>query len=184
MFAISERVSPWSARSSPRSVGRVTVMAPSDCSIFIRVGTSWLSSPSGPFTMTRPGESDTLTLAGSSMGCFPIRLMALPDEAHDLAADALLLRRARRDEPVGRRHDRDAHSAEDARQAVLARVDTAAWLRHALEVGDDPLAAAAVLQLDHEGIEAFALLDVVVRDVGILLEGARDSLFQVGGRQF
>src|SRR3954447_17376281 len=182
MFAISVRVRPCSARSSPRSVGRVTVMTPSDCSICIRCGTSWVSSPSGPLTMTRPGESDTLTLAGRSMGCFPIRLMSLPDEAHDFAADPLLFRGARRDEPVRRRHDRDTHSAEHARQAILAGVDTAAGLRHPLQIGDDPLAAPAVLQLDDEGIEALALLDVEIRDVALLLEDAGDLLLQAGGR--
>src|SRR5436190_4108413 len=182
MFAIRVRVRPWSARSSPRSVGRVTVMTPSACSTFMRAGTSCVSSPSGPLTMTRPTDSDTLTLAGSSMGCLPIRLISLPDEAHDFAADPLLFRGARGDEPVRRRHDRDPHSAEHARKAVLARVDTAAGLRHPLEVGDDPLAAPAVLQLDHEGIEALALLHVEVRDVALLLEDARDALLQARGR--
>src|SRR5690348_14733652 len=123
MFAISVRVRPCSARSSPRSVGRVTVMTPSDCSIFMRAGTSCVSSPSGPLTITRPGESDTFTLVGSSMGCFPIRLILLPDEAHDFAADSLLFRGARGDEPVRRRQDRDAHSAEHAGETILARVD-------------------------------------------------------------
>src|SRR5262245_36547029 len=132
--------------------------------------------------MTRPGESDTFTLAGSSMGCFPIRDISLPAEAHDFAADSLLFRGARGDEPGRRRHDRDAHPAEHARQAILARVDTAAGFRHPLEVGDDSLAAPAVLQLDHEGIEAFALLHVVVQDVALFLEDARDALLQAGGR--
>ena len=75
MFAISVRVSPCSARSGPRSVGRVTRISPSACSIFIRCGTACESSPSGPFTWTRPGESATETVAGSSMGCLPIRDM-------------------------------------------------------------------------------------------------------------
>src|SRR5215216_7182779 len=170
MFAIRLRVRPCSARSSPRSVGRVTVMTPSDCSIFMRAGTSCESSPSGPLTITRPGDSDTLTLVGSSMGCLPIRLMSLPDEAHDFAADSPLFCRARRDQPARRRQDRDAHAAEHARQAVLARVDTAAGLRHTLEVGDDPLAAPAVLEVDDQGIEALALLYVEVRDVALVLE--------------
>src|SRR5204862_8071251 len=122
MFAISDRVRPCSARSSPRSVGRVTVMTPSDCSIFIRAGTSWVSSPSGPLTMTRPGESDTLTLAGSSMGCFPILGISLPVEALDVAADSVLFDGARGDEPVRRRHERGAHPAERAQRAVVLRV--------------------------------------------------------------
>src|SRR5213594_4177894 len=100
MFAIRLRVRPCSARSSPRSLGRVTTTEPSCCSTFIREGTCCLSSPSGPLTITRPGETDTETTAGSSIGCLPIRLIDSPDEADDLAADALLLRGAARDQAV------------------------------------------------------------------------------------
>src|SRR5215210_338075 len=191
MFAISVRVSPCNARSSPRSVGRVTVISPSDCSIFIRAGTCCDSSPRGPLTITRPGRSETLTPLGSSMGFLPIRLMTFrsakalavvlptyrfypnssdfrlrksPDEAQDFAADSLLLRGSARDESARRGQDRHAHPAEHARQAVLARVHTAARLRHALQVGDDPLATPAVLQLDDQVIEALALLDAVILD--------------------
>src|SRR5947207_1653626 len=182
MFAIRDRVRPWSARSSPRSVGRVTVITPSDCSTFMRAGTSCVSSPSGPLTITRPGDSDTLTLVGSSMGCFPIRLIrSLPDEAHDFAADSLLFRGACGDQSSRRRQDRHAHSAEHARQAVLAGIDTAAGLGHPLEIGDDPLAAPAVLQLDDQGIEALAFLDMEVRDVALLLEDAGDPFLQARG---
>src|SRR2546425_591513 len=182
MFAINVRVRPCSARSSPRSVGRVTVITLSECSIFIRAGTSWDSSPRGPLTITRPGESETFTPLGNSMGCLPIRLISLPDEAHDLAADAFLLCRTGRDQSSRSRQDRHAHPAEHARQTILARIDTAAGLRHPLEVGDDPLAAPAVLQLDDQGIEAFALLDVEVRDVSLLLEDAGNALLEAGGR--
>src|SRR5919202_345712 len=128
MFAMRLRVSPCSARSSPRSVGRVTVIVPSSWSICMRCGTCWVSVPSGPFTITRPGSTETVTPAGTSIGRFPIRLMSLPDEAHDLAADAALLRSAGGDEPVRSGQDRDAHAPEHARQAVLARVDAAARL--------------------------------------------------------
>jgi hypothetical protein len=38
------------ARSSPRSVGRLTTSVPSSCSTCILAGTVWLSSPNGPFT--------------------------------------------------------------------------------------------------------------------------------------
>src|SRR5256714_14779764 len=147
----------------------------------MRAGTFGVSSPSGPLTMTRPGDSDTLTLAGSSMGCLPIRLIWLPDEAHDFAADSLLFRGACGDQSSRSRQNRHTHSAEHARQAILARIDTAAGLGHPLEIGDDPLAAPAVLQLDDQGIEALALLYVKVRDVALLLEDARDALLEAGG---
>src|SRR5712692_651322 len=182
MLAISVRVRPCSARSSPRSVGRATVMVPSACSIFIRAGTCCVSSPNGPLTITRPGESETLTPVGNSIGCLPIRLISLPDEAHDFSADPLLLRRPGCDQPVRRRQDRDSHAAEHARQPILARVDTAAGLGHPLEVGDDPLPAPAVLQLDDQGIEALTLLHMEVRDVALLLEDPGDALLETGGR--
>src|SRR6476660_252839 len=154
MFAISVRVRPCSARSSPRSVGRVTVTVPSSCAICIRCGTSWRSSPFGPATVTRPGSTETITPAGTSMGRFPIRLMirlsAVPDETDDFAADALGFGGAARDDTAGRGQDRGAHAAEHARQTILARVDAAARLRDPLQVGQHALAAAPVLQFDDE----------------------------------
>src|SRR5215217_6677234 len=162
MFAISVRVSPWSARSSPRSVGRETVSVPFSCSIAIRVGATWRSSPFGPWTVTRPGSTVTVTPAGISIGFLPMRLMAfarslLPDEADHFAADALALGGAARDDAAGGGQDGDAHPAEHARQTVLARVDPAAGLRDALEVGEDALAAAAILEVDDQ----HAVRDVV-----------------------
>src|SRR5439155_9241015 len=211
MLATSVRVRPCSARSSPRSVGRATVICPSICSTFIRTGNSRWSSPSGPLTVTRPGEIETDTPPGTSIGFFPIRLMSFrsaktvavvsltfsavplvhpvrsptvlifrqgksPDEAHDFAADTPLLRRAARDEAARGGEDRHSHPAEHAREAILARIHPAAGLGDPLQVGDDPLPAAPVLQLDHEGIEAFPLLDVEFRDVALLLEDAGDLL--------
>src|SRR5687768_15819501 len=133
MFAISDRVRPCSARSSPRSVGRVTVISPSPCSICMRCGTVCESSPSGPFTCTRPAEIATDTVLGTSMGLRPIRLMRLPDEGDHFAADAALRGLAAGDQPGRGGQDRGAETAEDARQAVLARVDAAARARDALE---------------------------------------------------
>src|SRR5207302_1857386 len=176
MLATSVRVRPWRARSSPRSVGRVTTSSPSRCSIFMRAGTCCVSAPSGPFTITRPGSIDTETLDGTSMGFLPIRLMRLPDEADDLAADPLLLGGAARDEAGGRGHDRRAHSAQDARQTILARIDPAAGLGDPLEPRDHALAVAPELELDDQGIEGVIRppFDAVVVDVAFLLEQARD----------
>src|SRR5437588_257421 len=185
MLATSVRVRPWRARSSPRSVGRVTTISPSACSIFMRAGTCWVSAPSGPFTITRPGSIDTETLDGTSIGFLPIRLMRwLPDEADDLAADSLLLGGSARDEAGGRGHDRRAHSAEDARQTILARVDPATGLGDPLEPGDHALAIAPELELDHQGIEALvgSALDDVVLDVALFLEQAGDLDLLARGR--
>src|SRR3954453_5506825 len=182
MFATSERVSPCSARSSPRSVGRVTTMRPSSCAIVIRCGTCWRSSPFGPCTVTRPGSRVTVTPAGTSMGCFPMRLMALPDEADHFAADSLLGGLAARDDAARGGQDRGPHAAEDARQAVLAGGDPAAGLRDALDARENALAAAAVLELDHEhAVRELALLHAVVADVALLLEDARDLLLEPRG---
>src|SRR5690242_2085931 len=174
MFAMRVRVRPCSARSSPRSVGRVTTTVPSSCATDIRVGTSCWSDPSGPATATRPGSTDTVTPAGISMGFLPIRLMYSPDEADDLAADPALLRGPARDEPGGRGQDCHAHPAQHARQTILPRIDPAARLGDALQARDDPLAIPAELEVDDQGIEGFALLDVIVPDVALLLEEAGD----------
>src|SRR5215218_9640721 len=182
MLAISDLVSPWRARSSPRSVGRVTTISPSACSSCIRRGTCWFSSPSGPFTITRPGSSDTDTPAGISMGFLPMRLIQLPDKANNFAADTFALRGLARHQAARCRNDGGAHPAEDTWQAVLASVHTAPRLRDPLQVGDDALSAGAVLQLDHERVEALALLDRVAGDVPLLLEDAGDLLLLARGR--
>src|SRR6266511_2585369 len=181
MFAISDRVRPCSARSSPRSVGLVTTSSSSLRSTVIRAGICCVSSPSGPLTITRPGSMAMFTPVGTGMGCLPMRLMErLPDEGDDLAADAALRGRSIGDETVRGGQDRGAHAAKHARQAVLARIDAAAGLGHALEVGDHALAAAAVLQLDDEVVERLAALDVEVLDVALFLEQAGNLDLELG----
>src|SRR5579862_43459 len=182
MFATSVRASPCSARSSPRSVGRVTTIWPSCWAIEIRCGTTCRSSPLGPDTITRPGSIDTSTPAGTSMGFLPIRLIALPDEADHFAADALALGGAARDHAAGRGQDRGSHAAEYARQPVLARVDAAARLRDALDAREDALAAATVLELDDQKLVRVLALDVESADVALLLEDARDLFLQLRAR--
>src|SRR5262245_37464642 len=187
MFATRERVSPWSARSSPRSVGRVTTSCPSCFSILIRAGTICVSSPSGPFTVTRPGSTATFTPSGISIGCLPIRLIRFsPDKTDDLAADPSLLRGLARDQPARGGEDRRAHPPEDTRQALLPSVHATAGLRDALQVGDDPLPVLAELERDlQRSVRALLLLpwmlavplvraeDAIARDVALLLQEAR-----------
>src|SRR5947208_6432300 len=183
MLATRVRVSPCSARSSPRSVGRVTVITPSPCSIFMRCGTAVRSSPFGPDTVTRPGSTDTSTPAGTLMGCLPIRDMSLPDETDHFAADAFALGGAARDDAAGRGQDCSSEAAEDARQALLVRVDAPPGLRHALQAGQHALTAAAVLELDDEHLvrQLARLDDVKAADVPLLLEDAGDLLLQLRG---
>ena len=72
--------------------------------------------------------------------------------------------------------------AVDARDLALAAVDAAAGLAHALQVGDDPLPAWAVLQEDADRALP-AVVDVpVVGDVALVLEDARDLRLQPGSR--
>src|SRR5262249_41186366 len=59
-----------------------------------------------------------------------------PDEGDHLAADAALGGGAVGDQPARGGQDRGAHTAEHARQAVLARIDAASGLRDALEIRD------------------------------------------------
>src|SRR5207237_7189691 len=69
-----------------------------------------------------------------------------------------------------------------APQAILPLVHTSARLRNALQARDHPLAVASELDVDDQGIEGFALLDVIVADVALLLEEARDLDFHPRGR--
>src|SRR5262249_26328480 len=101
-----------------------------------------------------------------------------PDKTDHLAADSLLRSGPARDHPARRGKDSRPHSAQNAWQPVLARIDPPAGLRDPLQVGDHPLAVASELELDHEDVEALALLDVVVLDVALLLEEACDLLLQ------
>src|SRR4029079_14960890 len=166
MFAIRDRVRPCSARSSPRSVGRLTVSVPSSCATSIRCGMSRASSPSGPLTITRAGLIETETPAGSSIGDLPILLMVFllvksrdfsPHKTDDFAADPALLRGPAGHHAVRGGQDRGPHAAEHARHPVLARVDAPAGLGDPLQVRDHTLSATAVLELDHERVERVAV---------------------------
>src|SRR5947209_3384516 len=123
MFATSVRVRPWSARWSRRSDGRVTVTAPSPCSIFMSRETTSESSPFGPFTRTRSGSMVSSTPEGTGIGCLPIRLIGLPDLRDDLAADAVATRVVAGHQARGGRDDCSAHAAEDARNVLRGDVD-------------------------------------------------------------
>ena len=91
MFATSERVSPCSARWSPRSVGRVTVSVPSSTDTVMSGLIRSESVPLGPLTVTLPGVISTSTPEGTVMGFRPMRLIESPYVAQHLAAHALLL---------------------------------------------------------------------------------------------
>src|SRR5262245_53812039 len=127
MLATSERVRPWSARWSPRSVGRVTVSVPSSSVTVISGLTRSDRVPLGPLTVTAPPPISTSTPEGTLMGFRPIRLIERsPHVTQDLATDAGLLGLASGDDPAGRGQDCDPHAAQHLVRAVLAGVDAAA----------------------------------------------------------
>src|SRR3954465_15447914 len=119
MFATSERVRPWRARCSARSVGRRTLRTPSSWPISMSRGTVCWSSPRGPFTRTTPGSTETLTPEGTGMGSLPMSdIVKSPYKRDDLAADALATGLVARQDAVRRRHDRGPHAALDAGDLV------------------------------------------------------------------
>src|SRR5688500_17813452 len=141
MFAIRLRVSPWSARCSPRSVGRSTRIWPSSCftpmSRFLRSE----SSPFGPFTLTSSGSIETSTPSGTATGCFPMRLIERsPHPRHELAADARPGCLVAGHDAAGGRHDRRAHAALDLGDRAGLHVLAPTRLGHALEPLDHRLA--------------------------------------------
>src|SRR5262245_983437 len=149
----------------------------------MRAGTRCSRVPSGPVTFTPPpADASTVTPLGISMGFLPIRLIALPDEGEDLAADASLGGLAGGDHAGRRGQDRGAEPAEDAWEAVLLGVDATPGLGDARAVGGDALAVLAELELDHEVVHGRRLDDAVALDVALLVEQARDLLLHARGR--
>src|SRR5271167_1880730 len=123
MFATSVLVRPWSARCSPRSVGRRTsTCSPSWTTSMSRLTRS-LSSPLGPFTRTLSGSIETVTPAGTGIGCRPILDIArrLPDLCQDLAADTRGAGVVAGHHATGSGDDRGPHAAEDL--GYMAGVD-------------------------------------------------------------
>ena len=174
MLARSDRVRPCRLRWNPSLSGRSTVMTPSLTRIFMSGCIVEVRDPRGPLTVTTfPSATSTSTPPGTSIGCFPIRLMrSSPHEGEDLAADAFLGCVAVRHDSLRRGHDRDAQSAQHARQLVALRVDAAAGRGDPLDAGDRPLAPLAVLQPDAERLLDALALAVEPVDVALLLRGS------------
>src|SRR6478752_6128954 len=120
-----------------------------------------VSSPLGPFTVTRSGSIETVTPAGTVMGCLPIRDMAcstgLPDLRHHFAADALAAGLVPGHDPLGCRHDRGAHATLDAGDVGMVDVGALARARDSLQAADHRLARLGVLERDRQGLARPAL---------------------------
>src|SRR5215207_9052792 len=182
MFAIRLRVSPWRARCSPRSVGRVTRTSPFCCSTPMSRATRSWSSPFGPFTFTSSGSMVISTPSGTETGCLPMRLIPRsPDPRHQLAADALAPRVVPGHDAPGGGHDRRAHAALHLRHVAGPDVPPAARLREALDARDHRLAVLGVPQADAQGATHATGLDLVAVDVALLLQDARELRLEGGG---
>src|SRR5215469_576672 len=138
MFAISDLERPCRALISPSSDGLVTVITPSPCRTSIGAETSMDRLPLGPFTVTPRPLIVTSTPEGTTTGIRPILdiVCLLPDVSEDFPAYPLLLGLPVGHQAARRGNDRDAETAEHARQVVLARVDPQPRLGHPLDASD------------------------------------------------
>src|SRR5215207_8107294 len=182
MFAIRLRVSPWSARCSPRSVGRSTRIWPSSCFTPISRFLRSESSPFGPFTLTSSGSMEISTPSGTATGCFPMRLISpSPDPRHELAADAGAARLVAGHDAAGGRHDRGSHAALDLRHRAGLDVLATAGPGDPLDPLDHGLAVLRVLQPHAQDAAHAGRLDGEVLDVALLAQDARDLRLEVRG---
>src|SRR4029079_5312422 len=76
---------------------------------------------------------------------------SLPDVAEHFAADARAFRVAARHDATRRGEDARTKTAHHLGHLVASEIDAAAGTAHALEAGNDVLAAGAVLQRDADG---------------------------------
>src|SRR4051812_31323659 len=79
MLKINERVRPCKDRLTRSSLGRVTVIAlvlSSNCTCMSAAGEK-ASLPLGPSTPTLPSATCTLTFAGMTTGCLPMRAIGI-----------------------------------------------------------------------------------------------------------
>src|SRR5687768_15185118 len=180
MFAIRLRVRPWSARCSPRSVGRDTRIWPSSCFTSISRLLRSDSSPFGPLTLTSSGSMAISTPSGTETGCFPMRLTS-PHLCDELAAHAGALCVVAGHDALRGRHDRRAHAALHLRHRAGRHVLATARLRDALDALDDRLAVLRVLEPHAQHAPDPGGLNFVAVDVALLLQDARDLRLQVRG---
>src|SRR5690242_6816111 len=187
MLATSVLVNPCRARCSLRSVGRVTRTSSPTCSTVISRATRSESSPLGPRTVTRSGSIETVTPAGTGMGCLPIRDIQklLPDPRHDLAPDALEASFVACHDSSGGRDDRRAHAALHARNVCVIHVRVPSRPGDALEPGDDGHAVPRVFEgepdLTARAVRAGRDL-LVGGDVALVREDASEFALEPRGR--
>src|SRR5438874_12787118 len=152
MLAISERVRPWRPRLNPSSSGRSTRAVPSSTTIRMLACMTCIRDPRGPVTVTTlPWPTVTSTPPGSSMGCFPIRLIVSlvprpsPHVRHHFAADAVARAVPVRHHVLRRGNDRDPQSTHHPRQDAASPLHPPSGFLHAPEACARPLLSRPVL---------------------------------------
>src|ERR1700689_3200841 len=186
MFARCARVEPAVMRacSLPRYF---TDSFLSCCSIDTPVPIGMVSVPLAPLTVTAPAATLTVTPLGRSM----IRLATLDisahldqcacasgDDAQDFPALADRVRRLVGHHALGRGHDHGPHTAQHARNLVLAAIDTQPGPAHALDAVDHR-AAVVVLQVNRQHRLAVILVEAEVGDITLVLEHLQDRRLQL-----
>src|SRR5437773_1567790 len=176
MFWTSERASPWSARSLRSSPAReMTTWLPSTFALSPG-GSGWTSFPFGPSALTDPSAAWTFTPCGITTGFLPMRDMvrASPHVGEDFPAHTLLARVAVGKDAPRRRHERDAHAAEDRRDPVAGDVHAPPRRGHAHEPGDHPLICPAVLEVHAQRPLRRVLEQPEVLDEALVLQDLGD----------
>src|SRR5262245_35664507 len=197
MFRTSARVSPWSARFSRSSPTRLKTMRRADwsTSTVIWRGTLCESLPFAPSTRISESTTLTFTVAGNSIGFFPIRDIARAPESQSgpaeaatgsrrcsihaaeiLAADLALAAFAIGHDPLRRREDPDTQSIQHLLDVGDPFVDAAARLADALDARDQVLAVRPVLEVgaDERGLHVGH--DAHVLQITLAHEDPRDIL--------
>src|SRR5437016_2493672 len=138
------------------SVGRSTVTVPSSTTTRIDGDSVRVSVPLSPDTLTWLPSSVTVTPGGTVTGILPMRDIRSPHVGDDFAAEPGALRGASGHEAVRRRDDRDAETAEHARDLRLARVHTQTRLADAAQAAQG--ATLGVRQLERHREDLFGCL--------------------------
>src|SRR5918992_2152778 len=137
--------------------------------------------PRGPFTRTTSGSIETVTLSGTGMGCFPMRLMRSPDVGHDLAADSSAAGVVTSHDAGGGGDDRGPHAAQHLGDVVGADVPPPPGTGDALEPRDRGVAPVRVLELDPQRLPDPCRLDRPALDVALLVEDPGELRTQLRG---
>src|SRR5690606_10063590 len=181
MLSTRVRDRPHMARARWVSARGLSDSSSPSCLTSISSATVQVRSPLGPFTETVWPSSVSVTPFGIAMVFLPIRDISV-DPAEDFAAHLGLAGRGVRHDALGRGEDRDAEAVLDRLQVGDRRIDAAARLGHARDLGDDRL-AVEILQLDLELREFAGVLNQrIAADVAFVLQHVEDALAQAGSR--